>query len=253
MDVVERGQLSTGQAAGHWYYRAKFELLLSRLKSAGCLRPETRIADVGCGVGLFLTFLEKLGRIAPAQLLGIDSAYSAPATASGGGAAILPAWPDGKTVDAALLMDVLEHTPDDLAVLRETAGHVENGGHVFITVPAFSWMFSAHDRFLGHFRRYTRNGLRRLIQRCGDLEIVESHYFYASIFPAAALWRLARKSRGARVCSDLMELPRWLNALLRAISRAELRWASKNRVAGLSVVALCRKTAPATARTAAAA
>ena len=52
-------------------------------------------------------------------------------------------------MDVALLMDVLEHTPDDLAVLRETAGHVEQGGHVFITVPAFSWLRSMHDRFLG--------------------------------------------------------------------------------------------------------
>ncbi len=204
-------------------------------------------------MGLFLTFLEKLAHIAPTQLLGIDSAYPAPTTAGGGRATILPAWPDGKTVDTALLMDVLEHTPDDVAVLRETADHVEERGHVFITVPAFSWMFSAHDRFLGHYRRYTLNGLRSLIRACGDLEIVESHYFYAGIFPVAALWRLARKSRGARVCSDMVELPAWLNTLLRAISRAELRWASKNRLAGLSVVALCRKTAPAATRTRAAA
>ena len=199
-----------------------------------------------------MTLLEKTGRVLPAQLLGIDSAYSAPATASGGRATILPAWPGGATVDAALLMDVLEHTPDDLAVLRDTAARVEKDGHVFITVPAFSWMFSAHDRFLGHYRRYTLNGLRSLIRECGDLEIVASHYFYAGIFPAAVLWRLARKSRGARICSDLRELPRWLNALLRALSRVELRWAARNRVAGLSVVALCRKTVPAAARKAAA-
>ena len=145
-------------------------------------------------------------------------------------------------------MDVLEHTPDDLAVLRETAGHVEKGGYVFITVPAFSWLRSMHDRFLGHFRRYSRGSLRHLVERCPELELVSLHYFYASIFPAAVPWRLARRHASVGAGSDMRSLPRWLNGLLQWITRAELALATHNRVAGLTVVALCRKTTAAVGR-----
>ena len=244
MDVVERGQLTSQQALGHWYYQAKFQLLLARLKSVGCLRAGTRIADVGCGIGLFMTLLERTGLVAPEQIVGIDPAHSQPTLALDGRATILPGWPEDEAVDVALLMDVLEHTPDDLAVLREAASHVEEGGYVFITVPAFSWLTSMHDRFLGHFRRYSRGSLGNLVRRCPDLEIVDLHYYYASIFPAAVPVRLARRGKRSNAGSDMKNLPGWLNGLLKLITRAELKLASRNRVAGLSVVALCRKVTP---------
>ena len=245
MDVVEREQLSPQQAFGHWYYQAKFALLLKHLRGVACLRPGTRLADVGCGMGLFLSLFEREGSLRPDQLVGIDPAHPRAVTAVGGRSVILPAWPEDEAVDVALLMDVLEHTPDDLAVLRETAGHVEKGGYVFITVPAFSWLRSMHDRFLGHFRRYSCGSLRRLVERCPELEIVELHYYYAGIFPAAVPWRLARRNAAVGAGSDMRRLPGWLNALLRRVTLAELSLASRNRVAGLTAVALCRKTTPA--------
>ena len=58
-------------------------------------------------------------------------------------------------------------------------------------------------------------------------------------------WRLARRSKNVGAGSDMRNPPRWLNALLKWITRAELALASRNHVAGLSVVALCRKTTPA--------
>ena len=94
MDVVEREQLSPRQAFGHWYYQAKFRLLLAHLRRVACLRAGTRIADVGCGVGLFLTLLERTG-LRTEHLLGIDPAHSTTVAAIGGGSTILPAWPEG--------------------------------------------------------------------------------------------------------------------------------------------------------------
>ena len=244
MDIVEREQLTAQQALGHWYYQAKFQLLLKHLKRVNRLDADTRIADVGCGIGLFMTLLERTGTIPPEQIIGIDPACARRTLAVDGHAFILPDWREDQTVDVALLMDVLEHTPDDLAVLREAADHVEEGGYVFITVPAFNWLSSMHDRFLGHFRRYSYSHLRDLIGGCTDLEIVDLHYYYASIFPAAVPVRLARRGKLANSGSDLRNLPVWLNRLLKLITRAELRLASRNRVAGLSVVALCRKVTP---------
>src|SRR5689334_14795450 len=190
MDVVERSQLTPERALKHWYYNAKFELLLHHVRKTGVLdKADKRIADVGCGIGLFMSLLERTGHANASQLVGIDPAYDKPATALESTAPILPSWPAQERVDLALLMDVLEHTPDDVAVLSEAAGHVAPEGHVFITVPAFSWLFSAHDRFLGHYRRYSLESLRRTITACGNLEILNLHYYYASILPVAVPWR----------------------------------------------------------------
>ena len=244
MDVVEKGQLSPADAFEHWYYKAKFHLLVERLRSTRFREPGRRIADVGCGIGLFMTFLEKAGYVAPQQMVGIDPAYREPGRALDGGAAILPAWPPNEEVHVALLMDVLEHTPDDAAVLRETADHVETGGYVFITVPAFSWLYSAHDHFLGHYRRYSLSTLRRLIEGCSGLEIQELHYYYAAVFPAAVPWRLLRRRKNHE-CSDMQRVPGWLNRVLSFVMRFETVISRGNRLAGLSVVALCRKAQPA--------
>lgn len=187
-----------------------------------------------------MTFLEKTGHARPEQLLGIDPAYPKASVAAGGNARIEPGWPRETEVDVALLMDVLEHTPDDRAVLRQSAQHVVPGGHVFITVPAFDWLFSAHDRFLGHYRRYSLKTLRETIAAVPELEILELHYYYASILPAVVPWRLARRG-GAGSCSDMRPLPPWLNRLLQWGTRAELVLAKWNRWAGLSCVALCRR------------
>jgi SAM-dependent methyltransferase len=184
--------------------------------------------------------LEKLAHAEPEQLLGIDPAYAASAMAAGGRARIEPAWPAGTEVDLALLMDVLEHVPDDRAVLREAARHVAPGGHVFLTVPAGEWLFSAHDRFLGHYRRYSLASLRATIAAVPELEIMDLHYYFASVLAAAVPWRLARRG-AAQPSSDLRPLPAWMGAALRWILRAELAVARHNRWSGLSVVALCRR------------
>ena len=47
--------------------------------------------------------------------------------------------------DAVLLMDVLEHVPDDAAVLGSIVDALRPGCHVLITVPADMKLWSSHD------------------------------------------------------------------------------------------------------------
>jgi trans-aconitate methyltransferase len=241
MDVVEAAQLSTTQALGHWYYDAKFQLLKHHLGRIPSLDKESRLADVGCGLGILMTMLEREGLFYPGSMTGIDPAYEAPATALGGTAEILPEWQEDQLFDIALLMDVLEHVADDEALLRDVTSHLAPSGKIFITVPAFSWLWSAHDRFLGHHRRYRISTLGTLIARMGNLRICSMHYFYASIFPVAASWRVVRRSENASDCSDLMQVSPWINKALLFASSLELKLAAWNRLAGLSVVAVCEK------------
>jgi SAM-dependent methyltransferase len=61
--------------------------------------------------------------------------------------------------DTVLYIDVLEHIEDDRAELQRAAGKLRSGGHLIVLSPAFPWAFSAFDRAVGHFRRYTAGSL----------------------------------------------------------------------------------------------
>src|ERR1700682_4138587 len=237
MDVVESAQLKTVQAFRHWYYRAKFHLIRSYLRQIPSLSDKSRVADFGCGLGTFLTYLEKKNIFQASRMRGIDVAFSNPTQSLDGTVQILPTWPRDILFDLILMMDVLEHIEDDATILNETARHLAPGGHIFITVPAFQWMFSAHDRFLGHYRRYTEHSLCALINRCHDLEIVKVHYYYASVFPLAAPLRLMRRHKTMTTASDLKFLPKFVNWFLRVVTYLETPIARWNQLFGLSVVA----------------
>ncbi len=102
--------------------------------------PNANILDVGCGAGLFILLLERLGRISSA--IGFDSDPAAIGAAQAI-ARTLPAsarvrfehrdasraWPEGR-FDVVSLIDVLHHVrPEKQAELIATAaGHVKEGG-----------------------------------------------------------------------------------------------------------------------------
>lgn len=239
MDILEEGNLSTEDALGHWYYRAKFGLLVRHLQAAK-VSSGAALADVGCGLGLFLRMLRRAGRSA-SSLTGVDIGFPSVHTDPVDGFTIHPEWPKGVEYDAILMMDVLEHCPDDLQVLREATDRLRPGGILFITVPAFRQLWSAHDVFLKHFRRYSRRELRELVARESRLEIESSHYFYGLLFPIAALQRWLHRKNTNPKSSEMKKAPALVNAVLLAICRLESVVMQYNRIAGLTTVARCRR------------
>jgi len=65
----------------------------------------------------------------------------------------------GRSFDAILYLDVLEHIEDDSAELRRAAEHLKPGGALIVLAPAHAWLFTPFDAAVGHFRRYTRRTL----------------------------------------------------------------------------------------------
>ena len=90
-----------------------------------------------------------------------------------------------KTVDIILLLDVLEHIENDTNFLNVLLQKKYIGAETqfLITVPAFQGLYSAHDVFLKHYRRYSNNTLKKCILQ-SELEIRSSGYFFFSLlFP----------------------------------------------------------------------
>jgi hypothetical protein len=97
-----------------------------------------------------------------------------------------------------LLMDVIEHVPDDVALLRElqSRGYAAGRTRFLITVPAYQALFCAHDRVLGHYRRYTVGMLQRSAAAAG-LQVRVSGYLFASLLPVRVLQVFGERLRGA--------------------------------------------------------
>ena len=123
-------------------------------------------------------------------------------------------------------------------MLRHYANKVPAGTHFVVTVPAFQFLWSGHDVFLEHKRRYRLEGIEQVVREAG-LEVTRGRYYFALVFPLAAAVRLAaRATDGPR--SSLARHGALANTLLTIVCAAELPLLSINRMAGLSAFVVAK-------------
>lgn len=238
----------------HWWHLARQRIIpdwLGRqLKRLGFTR-KLKILDLGCGTGKMLKVLKQFG-----ETTGLDSSHKAIAHAKAkavgkvvfGDAAKLPFKKD--SFDVVTAMELLEHIKDDSGALREWRRVLKPGGVLFVTAPAYMWMWGPADKFAHHQRRYTRGQLVTLLKRNG-FRIVRASYFNTMLFPGVALIRLARKPfvkldtmKGEDLAKafDFHIGPRFLSKLLYWLFSQErylLRWF--NLPLGVSIIVLAQK------------
>ncbi len=92
--------------------------------------------------------------------------------------------------DLILLLDVLEHVEDDGTFLNEIIEkHMYLGGYCLVASPAFNCLFSSHDRFLRHYRRYNLKELMGLTNKA-HLKPISCGYLFYSLIPIRliSLW-----------------------------------------------------------------
>ncbi|EPX76570.1 class I SAM-dependent methyltransferase [Salipiger mucosus] len=223
-------------ADDHWYYQSKARMITHHFHQ----RPSS-ILDVGAGLGWFSRWLLENDRGDGATC--VDPGYETESEEK---------LPNGRTVryvretgesdaDLVLLMDVLEHVDDDVALLSTYWDLAPPGATFIITVPAFEFLWSAHDDYLEHRRRYTVRSLERTIRAAGATP-ERLHYYFGAIFPLAAAVRLLKRGRTSET-SDMRPAGPVANGLLKGICGAETAVMKLNRLGGLSVVAVLRKPA----------
>lgn len=95
------------------------------------------------------------------------------------------------------LFDVLEHIEHDGAFLRSLHPYLQPRGRLYLTTPAYQWLWSANDERSGHYRRYTLEQLSTVVKNAG-YRVDYATYFFWFLPPAVFLFRtLARRSGGA--------------------------------------------------------
>lgn len=233
----------------YWWWVAKNRIILHFIDRYGKFAEHTGSTrpvalDIGCGAG---GVLEKLSKRFDAT--GIDmSPIAREHCAKRGLRALDGSLPHGlpmreaNSLDLVVMSEVLEHVPEDRESVKEVVRIVKPGGLIVCTVPAHMWLWSAHDDFNQHQRRYTRLGFGSLWEGLPVERLVLSYANALGMLPLAAV-RLSQKLLRPRPAGpEVKPLPGPLNALLRIGFETEKYFLTTTGVPwGSSVMAVYRK------------
>ncbi|MFL5733613.1 MAG: class I SAM-dependent methyltransferase [Chloroflexia bacterium] len=236
----------------YWWHVGKRAIVYSLLERY--LDPGTegsRVAlDLGCGTGLNLDHLARY-----AEPVGTDFSEEALRFCRERGhkrlckadASELP-FKD-RQFDIITALDVVEHLDDDQVALTELRRTLKPGGLLIISVPAYPVLWSYWDDILGHRKRYTTTGMRRVME---DAELVVRKVSYSNsliLAPSAAM-RMLKTARlkasegngGSDPETDFMPVPGWVNSALIRYYTWEAHTLARGRLPfGLSVVCVAQR------------
>ena len=240
----------------HFWFRTRTRLIteLARQVTAG-LAPGYRVLEVGCGTGVLLRALESA--CTGGHVTGLDLYHEALSLCrSRSRAALIQADVRALPLTAGFslvgMFDMLEHLPDDRAILDGLFGLVAPGGALILTVPAHASLWSYFDEANHHCRRYEPAELSEKLTRAGFAVEYLSN-FMAATFPL--IWLKRRWSgrdyapaertpdRARQLAFAELSIVPGVNGLLECVLAAEVALLAR-RVSlpfGSSLVAIARR------------
>jgi SAM-dependent methyltransferase len=226
----------------YFWFRGK-QRLVQRILRMVRLPREPAILDLGCGTGVNLKHLEKIG-----FSVGMDYLHEAIDYCLKRYAAALVLSPEEilpfreNSFDLVISLDAIEHSDDPGSALSEIRRVLKPGGHVLITVPAYPGLFGGHDFALGHKIRFRKKELVCALRDAG-FKIELSGHYYGLVFPAALLLKLYQKRFGSKSQTISYHLTFPLNQiLLWACELEAFIFPYFQPPFGTTIVALGRKT-----------
>lgn len=231
----------------HWWFLGRRHIVRSIIERLG-LSQDITILDVGCGTGGNLSMLAKFGSVVGSEY---DPEAARMAAERGVAEIVQSGLPDQMPFadgqfQLITLLDVLEHIDEDQASLETLTNLLSPGGHLVMTVPAFQFLWGAHDIEHHHRRRYRAKQLRQRLES-GGLQVQWLSYYNSLLFPIVALVRVLRRVVLARSHDsiegrELVLPPPAINWLLERLFASEGYWLGRRYVPfGVSLIAIARK------------
>ncbi|HEY6724402.1 MAG TPA: methyltransferase domain-containing protein [Polyangiaceae bacterium] len=240
MDLVER---QPTHAPRHPWETARAEAIRSLVARFALSTPA--VLDVGCGDGYLLAELNTHFQLREAVAQDVHLTPELAVELARPGIEFVQGLEQlrGRRFDLVLLLDVLEHVRDPVALLTQLwREHLAAGGWVLITVPAFQLLFSEHDRALKHEKRYARLEIAALAQQAG-LRVHASGYLFSSLLVPRVLGKLRERLVPPRSTPSAVGIggwngPPWLTRALHRLLCADNQLCLRAQQQGLVVPGL---------------
>lgn len=241
MERIAYEGLSAAEAV-HWWHTGRRRIIASELRRLD-LPADAELVEVGAGSGGNLQMLSEFGSIGACEM---DARARASANEKGLCVVQNGYLPDGlpfanASADLVGIFDVLEHVEQDERALQSLSDVLKPGGRLVLTVPAYQWLWSRHDEYLHHFRRYSKRSLKDRLDGAG-FRVKRVTYFNSFLLPVAVAVRVLNlRGRDGRSLGGRTP-PAVVNGALKQILQLE---ASLLRMfdlpAGLSLLAVAEK------------
>ncbi len=196
-----------GLESNFFWYRARrrlIKIILEKYKIR-----DKKILEIGCGAGGQLQVLSSSGN----EVFGSDVNKDALDEASKLGFKVFyqdaeKELEESEKYDVICAFDVLEHIKDDNLALKNIYRVLKKDGLFIFSVPAFQFLYSGHDVYMKHHRRYSMRGLRqRLVDN--DFQITKIFYWNFFLFPVVFINRIIFKKK--TINSDVQKISKALN------------------------------------------
>lgn len=223
----------------HWWWRSREVYLCRHIKKICKSSNDVKILDVGCGEGLFFEKLSKFGEVKGVEPYLVDNSYVDSRKDISTSSFDENFVCDDK-FDLILFLDVIEHIENPEVPLKKAKDLLKEGGKILITVPALNLLWTKHDEINNHYLRYTKKGLKSLIDSL-NLGVIFNEYFFVWTVPVKLLIRIKEFFFSSR--NHIPKVPNHLiNNLLFKISNLErLFYPVINYFFGSSLILICEK------------
>ena len=222
MDIIETEDFSIN-TEHHFWEKARLKFVKNLI-----YRTKLQLAsviDIGCGDCFVLQSLAR--EFSKTVFVGIDSALTDEITTQ-----ITERLKDCPNIvishdlerkyvantDLILMLDVLEHIENDEQFLRDLRKMLPDDSKIIVTVPAFQKLFTDHDKRLKHFRRYSREELRNILEQAG-FTIIHSGYIFSLLLPFRILQKLFRMKSSLE--NNLRTPNKFINTIATALLYAD--------------------------------
>lgn len=229
-----------------WYYDALHRHVV---RSLGALVERknipVKLLDAGCGTGGLLRKLKNAH--ASWKYTGVDfSPLACELARERTGAelvegSVLSLPFSAAEFDAIVSCDVICQVSNPAVAVAEFFRCLRSGGLMVLTMPAYQWLYSYHDRQVANLRRYTRREVNHLVAEAG-FEILRSTYWNTLPFPLAVLKRKVLPAPSS-AASDVKAFPAPVEAFFNGLMSIEHAWLSLGGQLpfGTSVLTVARK------------